>query len=200
MKLEHFQQTAKSLSKNPLGIIALFIVMVYAIAALVLNFASAEFYQYPYHPAVIFMVSFPLCVLVVFTYLVSRHHQKLYSPSDFTSPGDFAKTFSIKTKDGEEVKISNKGFEEVFDSIIDSFKKMLNDEQIALYQQLVSNDEPTLVSDVIPNFDRTNPNHIGMLRSLRGLSLIKPYEEGAWDSNKKIVLTELGRKIAKYIK
>ena len=96
MQLKEFASSAKSLAKNPLGIIALFIVMVYAIAGLVISLAKPEFYQNPYHPSVIFLSAFPLFVLFVFAYLVSKHHQKLYSPSDFENQEDFVRTFDGK--------------------------------------------------------------------------------------------------------
>ena len=97
MQLKEFTSGARMLAKNPLGIIALFIVMVYAIAGLVISLAKPEFYQHPNHPSVIFLAAFPLCVLGVFAYLVSRHHEKLYSPDDFKRPSDFLKTFDGKT-------------------------------------------------------------------------------------------------------
>ena len=96
MELRDFASSAKALARNPLGIIALFIVMVYAIAGLVISLAKPEFYQNPYHPSVIFLASFPLCVLLVFAYLVSRHHQKLYGPADFQNQDDFLRTFDGK--------------------------------------------------------------------------------------------------------
>jgi energy-coupling factor transporter transmembrane protein EcfT len=81
-------ETAKSLSRNPLGIIALFIVLVYAVASVVISFAKAEFYQNPFHPAVLFLAIFPLVVLSVFTYLVAQHHRNLYAPQDYKDPSD----------------------------------------------------------------------------------------------------------------
>jgi prokaryotic YEATS domain len=82
-------ETAKSLARNPLGIIALFIVLVYAVASVVISFAKAEFYQNPSHPAVLFLAIFPLIVLGVFAYLVARHHRNLYAPQDYKDEGHF---------------------------------------------------------------------------------------------------------------
>ena len=96
MQLKEFASSARALARNPLGIIALFIVMVYAIAGLVISLAKPDFYQNPYHPSVIFLAAFPLFVLFVFAYLVSRHHQKLYSPDDFENQDDFVRTFDNK--------------------------------------------------------------------------------------------------------
>jgi energy-coupling factor transporter transmembrane protein EcfT len=76
-------ETAKSLARNPLGIIALFIVLVYAVASVVISLAKPEFYQNPFHPAVLFLAIFPLVVLIVFAYLVAKHHRNLYAPQDY---------------------------------------------------------------------------------------------------------------------
>ncbi len=82
-------ETAKSLARNPLGIIALFIVLVYAVASIVISLAKAEFYQNPFHPAILFLAIFPPIVLGVFAYLVARHHPNLYAPQDYKDEGHF---------------------------------------------------------------------------------------------------------------
>lgn len=80
--VKSFGSLAKGLSRNPLGIIALFIILVYGFACLVVgltgNFTSAERL-----PLVYFLVVFPVLVLGVFFRLVSRHSNKLFGPSDF---------------------------------------------------------------------------------------------------------------------
>lgn len=81
--LKEFGQTAQRLSRNPLGIIALFIVLVYGFAALVLGTSSDDLDASLAAPLVWFLVLFPVLVLGTFAWLVSRHHTKLYSPSDF---------------------------------------------------------------------------------------------------------------------
>lgn len=131
MSLKEFGSTAKSLAKNPLGIIALFIVMVYAISGLVISVAKPEFYTNPYHPSVIFLALFPLFVLFVFTYLVAKHHEKLYSPDQYEDQG-FLKTFKnsspvegdsgISTSDKTEREINQSEI-----SVLDSeYNKMLS--------------------------------------------------------------------------
>jgi len=82
-------ETAKSLARNPLGIIALFIVLVYAVASVVISLAKAEFYENPFHPAVLFLAIFPPIVLGVFAYLVAKHHRNLYAPQDYRDEGHF---------------------------------------------------------------------------------------------------------------
>ncbi len=82
-------ETAKSLARNPLGIIALFIVLVYAVASVVISLAKPDFYGNPFHPAVLFLAIFPLVVLIVFAYLVAKHHRNLYAPQDYKHEGHF---------------------------------------------------------------------------------------------------------------
>jgi CheY-like chemotaxis protein len=80
--LREFGISAKSLSRNPLGIIALFIVLVYGLACLVVitgeSLSVAERI-----PIVYFIVSFPFVVLGVFTYLVAFRAGQLFAPGDF---------------------------------------------------------------------------------------------------------------------
>jgi hypothetical protein len=80
--LTGFGNTAKGLAKNPLGIIALFIVLVYGFAALVTTF-SGSMSQPERLPLIWFLVVFPILVLGVFAWLVSRHGGKLYGPGDY---------------------------------------------------------------------------------------------------------------------
>lgn len=85
-----FGQTAQGLAKNPLGIIALFIVLVYGLAALVTAFANSLTASERL-PLVWFLVIFPVLVLVAFTWLVSRHSSKLFAPSDFRDEENYVK-------------------------------------------------------------------------------------------------------------
>ncbi len=75
-------ETAKALSRNPLGIIALFLVLVYGMAALVLAAAAGGLGGVERVLLVLFLVGFPPAVLWVFRDLVMNHTGKLYSPGD----------------------------------------------------------------------------------------------------------------------
>src|SRR5215469_15566520 len=81
-QLKNFGDTAKQLAHNPLGIIALFLVLVYGVAALVTGFTNS-FTGSERVPLIYFLVLFPFIVLGVFTWLVSKHSGKLFAPSDF---------------------------------------------------------------------------------------------------------------------
>jgi len=81
-KTEEFEQTAVKLSQGPLGIIALFIVLIHGFASLVLGFSQS---LGPEHRSILvwFLVLFPALVFMVFAWLVSTRHQKLYPPTAF---------------------------------------------------------------------------------------------------------------------
>lgn len=83
-----FGNTAKGLARNPLGIIALFIVLVYGVAALTAGFASSLTVNERL-PLIWFLVIFPILVLIVFAWLVSQHYWKLIFPSDFKDEENF---------------------------------------------------------------------------------------------------------------
>jgi CheY-like chemotaxis protein len=80
--------SARHLARNPLGIIALFIVLIYALASLVAGF-SDKLTRTERLPVIWFLILFPAMVLIVFAWLVSRHHAKLYSPSDYREDSAF---------------------------------------------------------------------------------------------------------------
>ncbi len=83
-----FGQTAKRLAKNPLGIIALFIVLVYGLAALMTAFSSSLTAPEK-APLIWFLIVFPVIVLFVFAWLVSMHSDKI-RPENYLEPRDFA--------------------------------------------------------------------------------------------------------------
>ena len=85
-----FGDTAKSLARNPLGIIALFIVMVYGFASLVTAFASS-LTEAERLPLIYFLIVFHVLVLGVFTWLVSKHSGKLFAPGDFKNEDNYVK-------------------------------------------------------------------------------------------------------------
>ena len=73
---------AKGLSGSPLGIIALFILLVYGFAALTFGVSLGNLG--PERIIIVwFLVIFPVLVLLIFTYLVMRYHRHLYGPTDF---------------------------------------------------------------------------------------------------------------------
>lgn len=95
--LKDFASAAQGLAKNPLGIIALFIVLIYGFACLVVG-ASSQLDAGERLPIIWFMVAFPVIVLAVFGWLVSRHHTKLYAPSDYKDETHFLEAVTPELK------------------------------------------------------------------------------------------------------
>lgn len=88
---------AKSFSRNPLGIIALFISLIYGFACLVFGLGSKSLTCVSEMILVIFLVLFPIFILVSFIYLVVNHHQKLYAPMDYRSDKTFIEATIFET-------------------------------------------------------------------------------------------------------
>ena len=71
------------LTRKPLGVVGLFIWLIYSIAGLVMA-ASAQHLPYSLQLVLtLFIALFPLAILGVFYLLVTKHHEKLYAPADF---------------------------------------------------------------------------------------------------------------------
>lgn len=90
MSTNDFSESAKGFTKSPLGIIALFIVLVYGFASLVVG--AGKNVSNHIEPLIYFMVFFPVIVFIGFLWLVANHHKKLYGPSDFKDEENFLKT------------------------------------------------------------------------------------------------------------
>lgn len=90
MDTNSFAESAKGFTKSPLGIIALFIVLVYGFASLVVGLGQGISEHIA--PLIYFMVFFPVIVFFGFLWLVANHHNKLYGPSDFKNEDNFMKS------------------------------------------------------------------------------------------------------------
>lgn len=91
----------KSLVKNPLGIIALFIALIYGFAALLLGVAAGQLMSEERQPLIWFIVLFPMVVLGTFYVLVTRHHGKLYAPKDYQNDSSFLRTLTTSEKEAK---------------------------------------------------------------------------------------------------
>ncbi len=89
-----FLKGAKDFARNPLGIIALFISLIYGFASLLLDSAADKLTVAERWPIIIFIVVFPILVLITFYKLVTNHHGKLYAPGDFKDDKSFLRTLS----------------------------------------------------------------------------------------------------------
>jgi hypothetical protein len=97
MSIVEYARSARDLAKNPLGIIALFITLIYGIAGLALSHDGLSSDQRT--PLVWFLVLFPFAELGVFAWLVSRHHTKLYGPGDFKDERLFFVNMAASTRE-----------------------------------------------------------------------------------------------------
>jgi len=91
-QIKYFGDAALKLSRSPLGIIALFILLVYGFACLV----SVSGHLTDTHRTILiwFIVAFPTMVLFTFAWLICNHHSKLYSPSDYQDETNFIKVLN----------------------------------------------------------------------------------------------------------
>lgn len=96
--MESFIGNARGLAKNPLGIIALFISLIYGFACLVLGISASNLDAKERYLLILFLIIFPVLVLGVFVYLVTKHHKKLYAPADYRDDKSFLETTNIETK------------------------------------------------------------------------------------------------------
>ena len=101
VRIQNFGTTAKELSRSPLGIIALFIVFVYGFVSLIMINSDA-FTSMERLLLIVFLISFPVLVLFVFAWLVSKHSDKLFGPGDFKNEEHFLqlKTAKVTTSLG----------------------------------------------------------------------------------------------------
>lgn len=86
----------KDLVRNPLGIVALFISLIYGVASLLLGMTASALQPNERMPLIAFVTIFPLVVLGAFYLLVTRHHGKLYAPGDFKNDDSFLRTLSTE--------------------------------------------------------------------------------------------------------
>lgn len=84
-----FSRIARALSGSPLQIIALFLVLIYGFACLVIGLGSAKIQELGHHPLIYFLALFPCLVLGAFAWLVAKHHWKLYGLTEFADQKDF---------------------------------------------------------------------------------------------------------------
>lgn len=96
--MKAFITGAKGLASNPLGIIALFISLIYGFACLVVVGGSTNLTDDLLTVLVWFLVLFPCLILVSFLFLVVFHHQKLYAPSDYRDESNFFVSMSTEKR------------------------------------------------------------------------------------------------------
>lgn len=112
--MERFSEAAFKLAKNPIGIIALFIVLIYGFAALVVGVSGDTLTAEQKWPMIWFLVLSPFVVLATFYRLVTKHHTRLYAPSDFKDEQHF-------------IRLQNPAIEETLKGYTEEVRRQLED-------------------------------------------------------------------------
>jgi hypothetical protein len=81
-------------ARNPLGIIGLFISLIYGFANWMLGSTANTLIPCERVIIIWFIVLFPVLILATFCYLVVKHHGKLYAPKDYNKDESFLQTLS----------------------------------------------------------------------------------------------------------
>ncbi len=121
------------LTRNPLGIIALFVSLIYGFACLVLSASLNNLHgQEERLPLIWFIILFPFLILIAFTYLVIYHHKKLYAPSDYKDEKNFVNAFMGNkdvSSDLEKVNVQLKSLltETHSDKVLEGINKISNE-------------------------------------------------------------------------
>lgn len=126
MSLREFGKISKDLARNPLGIIGLFLVLVYGIAGLVT--ATSALDSISQYILVIFLVVFPFAVLFIFYKLVTDHHNKLYAPNDYTNEENFMKALEIGINKSDKINY--------LEGITDQIQQQINEQPLYMYNKL----------------------------------------------------------------
>jgi len=126
MSLIEFGKISKNLARNPLGIISLFLVLVYGIAGLVTTNSTLDSTQQ--YILITFLVVFPFAVLFVFYKLVTNHHNKLYAPNDFVNEENFMKALEMGINKSDKINHLK--------NITDKIQKQINEQPLYRYTKL----------------------------------------------------------------
>lgn len=94
--MKSFMREAKELSGNPLGIIALFISLIYGFACLLVASGIPDLERSSQERLIWFLIIFPFAILSAFVYLVVNHHTKLYAPKDYVDEDNFIKSIGLE--------------------------------------------------------------------------------------------------------
>lgn len=94
--MAEFMRIAPKLAQNPLGIVALFVLLIYAVAALLFTQTAATITVDERWPILAFVIVFPFVVLWIFYKLVTKHHSKLYAPQDWQDERHFLQAMNIE--------------------------------------------------------------------------------------------------------
>ncbi|OEC55830.1 MULTISPECIES: hypothetical protein [unclassified Aeromonas] len=147
---------AKSLARNPLGIVALFISLIYGFASLLLSSAVDKLQDIERWPLILFVVIFPFSVLFVFYKLVTNHHGKLYSPSDYKEDDSFLRTLS---RDEKERKLEMEAKEAIGDVFVEK-DASINSPILDATKKRIKNVESYIISSIASELGLAASTHM----------------------------------------
>jgi hypothetical protein len=103
--IKNFMESARSLTKNPLGVIGLFISLLYGFSVLLIIFGGENLSSGQLWLLTIFITVFAFTILGTFFRLVTKHHRKLYAPQDFRNDRSFLENnpMSAEKKQNKEI-------------------------------------------------------------------------------------------------
>lgn len=130
--------------RNPIGIIALFISLIYGVASILLGTTASQLTEAERWPIIVFIVIFPVLVLFTFYKLVTKHHVKLYSPSDYRQDSSF-----IKVASDEEV-------EEKIDREASESVGQIKQVPLTLQKKVIPQIKPEIATIIKETFDIEN--------------------------------------------
>lgn len=90
----HSLKNAAKFTRNPLGIIGLLLVLVYGIFLLATS--TQAFSETQKIILLCFAVGYPIIIIYILFVLVTKHHEKLYSPLDFENADSFERIVELK--------------------------------------------------------------------------------------------------------
>lgn len=159
-------KSANSLTRTPLGIIGLFVLLVESIAALLLGFNSAIPAPLQYGLGG-FIILFPVLMLFVFRDLIINHNHKLYSPSEFQDGTQFLTANRIDPVRLGEVQ------EQELRTIIDQLKQDDSKNPVEELQNTISEFQTaTFIAE-----KKLSPSQIDALRKAKGKSAEEALKE-----------------------
>lgn len=161
--LQTFTEGAKGLARNPLGIIALFIVLIYGFAALTLGI-NTTLEPAERLPLVWFLVLFPVVVLFTFGWLVSKHHEKLYAPGDYKTDESFLQGLHARARHAAELQTQQ-----------DELKAKVTQTLVAADAESTKTDVKALVARISSEIDRATTITVDARTFLRNQSALYTY-------------------------
>ncbi len=187
MKEKKFGETAIKLGRNPIGIIALSISLVYSLTCIVA--ISSKLEEYQNNILIGFIIGFPIFTMILFYRLVTKHHDKLYAPSDFNDENYFYKIIEKNIETSPKINqletLTKKIHEEIYNQPLYRYTK-LEEEGKKIVLQIFSK-EKIEIKKYLEEY-QLNSKIIE-----EQINIILEYNWIELDNNNNIIITEKGK-------